>query len=703
MKISVIIPIYNVENYIEACVNSVRNQSIQDIEIICIHDCGRDHSFEYVEAMAAEDSRIRPYENEKNMGLAATRNKGLQLAKGEYVYFLDSDDMLDEGALQALYEKAEEEQLDAVIFGARFIYDNQELQEKFSSNPARFKQTYPEVLSGKALYKEWMKVWDWMPSQPRFFYRRKFLLENHIRFIDGMVHEDEPFAFDVLMHAKTVRVLDTPYFIRRFRENSIMTGVPTEKNLLGCTRILQHIMSKNDLYEEDLELKNAVNFYRKKITANVRNKFKQTGYPGIFHVKKEMPVLSVIIPVYQVREYIEECLDSVLSQDFLDYEIICVDDASTDGSYEKLLDYKEMDPRIFVYRNEENKGQASARNIGLSHARGTYVYMMDADDYIEKDTLSLLVSLCEVSKLSMIAFENHQFTMENRFEALSQTPLFSYEAVEGIYSGKDAFITCVEEDVISPSVPTYMIKRSCLEENGIRFDENILHEDIGFIFSLFMNVDKVQLLHRALYHRRFRSSSTVTGDFSAKNIEGYLKSWRRAFSYEQRIYEWYGEDERMLHAYRKWIRDVLGRIRMLYLQNDAIYWERGGFVDPESKLLLELLKETTTGPSRGKAILGDDGARKLIGEEKVYLCGQGQYLNRMIDSVGALGVEILGIIKSNLWNLEGRAYRGFPVVDAKTVKEKPGAVVMATSHYNRETYEALLAEYGITDIIYVNF
>ena len=284
MKVSVVIPVYNVEPYLEDCLRSVMGQTLRDIEIICVEDAGQDNSKDIIRRLMEEDSRISLFVNERNVGLAATRNRGLSHATGKYVYFLDSDDMIRPETLLELYERAEEEALDACIFSADFIFEDEALREKFGSNPAKYKGEYPEVLKGKALYKAWMKVWDWMPSQPRYFYRRDFLVQNNIRYIDGMLHEDETFAFDVLMNAERVRVIDTAYFIRRFRAASIMSSGPTIKNVISCIEILKHVTDYEvtDMTggDGDPELKTAIEFYKGKITADVARKYSNAGKNG---------------------------------------------------------------------------------------------------------------------------------------------------------------------------------------------------------------------------------------------------------------------------------------------------------------------------------------------------------------------------------------------------------------------------------------
>lgn len=275
--VSVVIPVYNVEKYVADCLDSVIAQTLTDIEIICINDCSTDGSRSVVESYLGKDARIRLYDNEVNRGLATTRNRGLELAQGKYVYFLDSDDMIGATALQELYTAAERDSLDAAVFAARFIYEDESMRPKFGANPAAYKGDYPDVIKGQELYKKWMKLWDWMPSQPRYFYRREFLIDNKIRYIDGMLHEDETFAFDVLMNAERIRVLKEEYFIRRFRASSIMSSVPTMRNVDGCITILSHV---DGFKTDDDELKKAIEFYKYKIFSDVTRKYKAVRDSG---------------------------------------------------------------------------------------------------------------------------------------------------------------------------------------------------------------------------------------------------------------------------------------------------------------------------------------------------------------------------------------------------------------------------------------
>ena len=759
MKLSVIIPVYNVEPYIGECLQSVQEQEFGDLEILCINDAGCDGGWDIVRAAAEKDSRIRLAENEVNRGLCAVRNKGLELAQGDYVYFLDSDDKIAPGALKELYALAEENRTDAVIFCAAFLFDDECFKERFGTNPAVFKGEYPGIRNGKDLFVKWQENRDWMPSQPRYFYNREFLLRNNLRFQEGILHEDEIFAFDVCMCADRLLVRNEQWFIRRFRAGSIMTKPVSMKNVEGCIHILSHLSACAGSYAEPPALKDAVWRYRAKIAEDVKGKFlavqrtkeetaarpvlrqlpdscksepagrtsgqTKTVETRLFQASENDPKISVLIPVYNTAPYLEECLESVLSQDFIDIEVICVDDASTDGSGEILKKYAAMDPRIRLYRQDKNRGQAAARNRAMAAARGEYLYMLDADDWILPGMFSRLYKLCKKDDADVIGFENRQFADDPAFEKKARTVLFTYEKVQGLYSGKDAFIQVVEQDALSPSVPTYMIRRSYAQESALAFTEGILHEDIGFIFSMLLFADRVRLVHEPWFCRRFRAHSTVTGGFAAQNAEGYLKSWQRPFECREAVLEKYGQDAALDHALGKWVRDVLGRIRKLYLASDekackeaaegsrksplpdavkkSIYNQPGGHVDEQTAVLFEFLKETATGRSRAAEILGEQTCSEIERAGAVYLCGSGQYLHRMIEVIGALEVEIKGVIMAPDECRGRKTLRGFRIFAPDECAEKELPVVLAVSHYHAEKYKKLLAECGFEQLTEVSF
>lgn len=127
-KVSVIIPVYNTEPYLYECLNSIINQTLKDIEIICVNDGSTDSSLNILEKYAEYDSRIVIFSQE-NKGQSVARNVGLSAASGEYVYFMDSDDVLSLNAMETLFNHATKDKTDIIYFGADVFYESEELKK----------------------------------------------------------------------------------------------------------------------------------------------------------------------------------------------------------------------------------------------------------------------------------------------------------------------------------------------------------------------------------------------------------------------------------------------------------------------------------------------------------------------------------------------------------------------------------------------
>ena len=204
MTFSVIIPVYNVEQYLGRCVDSVIKQTYQDFEIILIDDGSTDNSGALCEKYAAMDSRIRAY-HQKNAGLSAARNAGIAKSNGEYILFLDSDDYwLNDEALSHIYEQVVRKP-DIVVFGVSIVGD--ELAQKMYSHCINLNRLFPkEFLSGKEYLTSVLKLdcgYLWWAI--RYAYRRE-LWENE-RFPVGKKYEDVFTTYKILLKARMVKIL----------------------------------------------------------------------------------------------------------------------------------------------------------------------------------------------------------------------------------------------------------------------------------------------------------------------------------------------------------------------------------------------------------------------------------------------------------------------------------------------------------------
>lgn len=220
-SVSVIIPIYNVEKYLGACLESVVLQSFDDYEVICVNDASTDNSIEILKRYMESYDRIRLVEHEENRGLSAARNTGLREAKGKYIFFLDSDDMIVNNALEELFVCAEKNRTDIVYFNMSTVWEEETKKPVVYREP-QYKE-YNGVYTGTEMFELFTEDRTYKIEAWRQFYRKEFLIENNLWFYEGILHEDNLFSFLCAMKACRVMNINKNYYVHRIHENSIMT------------------------------------------------------------------------------------------------------------------------------------------------------------------------------------------------------------------------------------------------------------------------------------------------------------------------------------------------------------------------------------------------------------------------------------------------------------------------------------------------
>jgi glycosyltransferase involved in cell wall biosynthesis len=244
-KISIIIPVYNVEQYLAECLDSVVDQTLREIEIICVNDGSTDSSREILEQYASRDSRLKIID-QPNSGLSAARNRGLDEARGEYIQFLDSDDFLKPQTCQRVYEVAHRR-----LGGYDFIgFDGDNFSQAidltkrsdFFKNELRRKLKYAPA-SGKELLCRLVMQGDHLPNAILYVSKRLHLIDNRIRFTEGVFFEDNWFTYLNLMSAKHAMVLQDRFYQRRFRTGSIMTSRFTTQHIVSLWILINQILN----------------------------------------------------------------------------------------------------------------------------------------------------------------------------------------------------------------------------------------------------------------------------------------------------------------------------------------------------------------------------------------------------------------------------------------------------------------------------
>lgn len=235
VKVSVIIPVYNVISYLDMCIDSVLSQTLREIEVICVDDGSTDGSCERLRQWATKDSRVRVISQE-NSGQSVARNRGLDVAIGEYVYCVDSDDWLaDVDVLAELYRVAKENELDLLSFDAKSVVecDRQGRGGCIREDTYIRKHDYVGRKTGIALLDEFIGNNEYRVSPYLVLLRRFFLQEKGIRFYAGIVYEDNIFTMRCMLAAKYASHISRIGYVRRVRSNSTMTEGATFKSLYG--------------------------------------------------------------------------------------------------------------------------------------------------------------------------------------------------------------------------------------------------------------------------------------------------------------------------------------------------------------------------------------------------------------------------------------------------------------------------------------
>ena len=234
-KVSVIVPVYNVEKYLEQCLDSIFEQTLSPIEVICINDGSTDSSPEILKRYAEEYENLRIIHKE-NGGLSSARNVGLDAAQGEYLLFIDSDDWMDApNSVEELYDRAVASSLDLLFFSAKVYYESDAARAAADIKPQYYcrKGSYPSVMSGPALFRAFCENGDFRVQACMILYRRDFIVESGLRFPEGIIHEDEVSTPEYLALAERASYLSAPYYGRRIRENSILTSAGTLRKCHG--------------------------------------------------------------------------------------------------------------------------------------------------------------------------------------------------------------------------------------------------------------------------------------------------------------------------------------------------------------------------------------------------------------------------------------------------------------------------------------
>lgn len=248
IKVSIVIPVYNVEKYLKQCLDSVLNQTLKELEVICVDDGSTDGSLDILEQYSKKDKRLKIIAG-THTGPGAARNKGIEIAKGEYIGFVDSDDFVDETMFEKLYKKANSINADIVICnldlyyvdtGYRKIYRDVDFYHELEMKNGFKPEEYPKIVRSIA-------VWDRI-------YKLDFIKQFNLKNPENIIYEDALFSYQTSILANKIGVINEPLYMYRKNAGASITDreIKNDKfkfDYLEISRRIKDFLIEKDVYD----------------------------------------------------------------------------------------------------------------------------------------------------------------------------------------------------------------------------------------------------------------------------------------------------------------------------------------------------------------------------------------------------------------------------------------------------------------------
>ena len=407
--------------------------------------------------------------------------------------------------------------------------------------------------------------------------------------------------------------------------------------------------------------------------------------------------VSVIVTVYNIERYIGECLDSLLDQEEINYEVICVDDASTDRSYEILCDYQQRDSRIKVIHNSQNMGLSSARNVGFKEAVGEFLYNIDGDDLLKQGALKRLYSCAVENELDLLGFSAVSFFDDDEMRKYgSENEYVRKGNYLDVKPGPELFAELIDNnDRASSNMVLYFYNREFFERNNLYVIEGLRYADDS-MFAMYMAAKRAMCITDQLYMRRYRSGSVVTSPMK----KYYMESMIVLFLEELRIWQNSNLNSELNKKIEKYFNMRQDSIRSFYnkFRNDGsetILLNQNVMAKYFYKYFIEEV------PLHNEC-LSIEEINNLKNTENVILYGAGYIANEVAKVLEYNGIDNYEVVvtdtSSNPKRFRGRIVSG---IKDNEYNEERTAVVVAISKKNFDSVMKLLEERKLKNVNWV--
>ena len=501
--ISIIVPIYNTEKYLHECLDSIINQTYANFEVLLVNDGSTDSSGIICQEYVERDSRFRYFEKD-NGGVASARNLGLEHSEGTYITFIDSDDWVEQNYLDVLYTALKENDTDVAISTyKRFAQDGVFYLRSYSREDDEF------LNLGTRSRDSFLEILPRLGELDHSFYsisskliKRKII--GNLLFDEQVSYaEDLNFFFHLYLGVESVVYVRDYTYIYRTHDASTSQNVNELK-------ALQELEIYKSMFQQ-IDRMGLPTFYYFKRMENVVI-YRISGFPTSKAIREyesfvsevrervtyQQPLISLIVPIYNVENYLWSCLDSIAKQTYSNIEILLVNDGSPDGSAAICQEFVARDSR-FRYIEKENGGLSDARNAGIAEAKGEFISFVDSDDWIELTYVEDLYRAALFNDAEVVVSNYKKFDVKDNCYWIH---IFD-DYYETHYSGEELIqqLPALERKDLSFKTSWGILFAHRLFD-AISFPKGKTIEDTRTNYRLFAESRRLTYIHKALYNYR---------------------------------------------------------------------------------------------------------------------------------------------------------------------------------------------------------
>ena len=567
--ISIIVPIYNTEKYLHQCLDSILNQTYTNFEVLLVNDGSTDSSGMICQEYVGRDSRFRYFEKD-NGGVASARNLGLERSGGgAYITFIDSDDWIEPNYLEVLYTALKESNTDVAISTyKRFAQDGVFYLRSYSREDDEF------LNIGTRSRDYFLEILPRLGELDHSFYSisskliKREIIGNLLFDEQISYAEDLNFFFHLYLGVESVVYVRDYTYIYRTHDASTSQNVTELK-------ALQELGIYKRMFQQIDRMGLPTFHYFKRIENVVA--YRISGFPSSKAIKEyelfvseirervtyPQPLISLIVPIYNVENYLWSCLDSIAKQTYSNIEVLLVNDGSPDGSGVICQEFVASDSR-FRYIEKANGGLSDARNVGIARAQGEFLSFVDSDDWIEPTYVEDLYRAALFNDAEVVVSNYKKFDVKDNCYWIH---VFD-DYYETHYSGEELIqqLPALERKDFSFTTSWGILFAHRLFE-AISFPKGKTIEDTRTNYRLFAESRRLTYIHKALYNYRVGVDS-ISSSITEKLLVDVLECLMERMAVYA-IKGWNIKDER---------ENIVGNLKMRYnqakeagLQNTEIF------------------------------------------------------------------------------------------------------------------------------------